>query len=137
MRSCAIWLTIKGTVAFEFSQITLEKADEKVINRRSRQRQRSPKSEYDFIEDLLQEGRLDSSAATKDVIDRAKTRHSSHASNPDIEYPEHPGVPYDADEYGLEKAKKDCRMEMLKIVKEVMPAALQACFCIPADVRSG
>lgn len=106
-------------IAFEFDQITLEKAESRQTQRQSRRRLRSPKPDYDFIEDLLAEGRREPSAETRDVVERAKTRHSSHASSPDIEYPEHTGVAYEADEYGLEKAKKDCRMEMLKLVKEV------------------
>ncbi|GAO18648.1 uncharacterized protein UV8b_03395 [Ustilaginoidea virens] len=82
-----------------------------------------------FIEDVVQTARDHSDDSVDRVLELVKLLHSpagSHSSqgsqpqtSQDFDYPDNAGVPYEPDDHGLEKARKDCRLEMIKIVKEV------------------
>ena len=106
-------------VAHEFDQIDLlEAPGPKRVKADSHKSRRRPDQSH-FIDDLIFVARDQPGENKDDLLELVKTRHSSHSGTPDIEYPENAGKPYEPDDIGLERARKDCRLEMIKIVKEV------------------
>ncbi|EXL96786.1 hypothetical protein ACKRZS_005818 [Fusarium odoratissimum] len=79
-----------------------------------------------FLQDLVDTARENAGDSSEQVLELVNLLHSpggthtaSSQSSKNFEYPDNIGIPYEPDEFGLEKARKDCRLEMLKIVKEV------------------
>ncbi|KAF4946493.1 hypothetical protein FGADI_11131 [Fusarium gaditjirri] len=79
-----------------------------------------------FLQELVDTARENAGDSSEQVLELVNLLHSpgsTHTqgsqSSKSFEYPDNVGDPYEPDEFGLEKARKDCRLEMLKIVKEV------------------
>ena len=72
-----------------------------------------------------QESSDDSDAEAAHAVVPAARQASAAAQDVDPPFPPNDLVPYRADIFGLDKARKDCRFEMIKIVREVC-----ACRCV-------